>query len=444
MRALKLLLPVALVATALTPIAGAGQVDTPSPGADEMVDRIVAVVGDSIVLYSEILDELNRMQAAGQPVPSDPEGLEALQREVTEGFVEQLLLVQAAERDSTVVVADDRVESAVDGAWSEQVQRFGGEADLLATLEESGISAEEYRRELRSQIRRNLLLQTFFQSQRSRIQQIAVEEAEVREYFESERERLGERPATLTVRQLFFQATPSDSARAAARERAQEIREMVLEGEDFNELAERFSDDVGSRQQGGDIGWHRRGDGLVQEFEDAAFTLPERQISPVVETDYGAHILRVERVRGPERRIHHILVAASTTEADRERVRTRVQDVAEALREGAPFSQFQGESAEFGIPDSLTVARDQLEQFPDAYAQALENAPPGEVIGPIEFPLEQGVMAYAVARVEDIRDAGAFTFEDVRDQIRGILREQKLEEQLLEELRARTYVDIRL
>ncbi|MEX0843213.1 MAG: peptidylprolyl isomerase [Gemmatimonadota bacterium] len=444
MRALKLLLPVALVAMALTPVPGAGQVDTPSPGTDEMVDRIVAVVGDSIVLHSEILNELNRMQAAGQPIPSDPEGLAALQREVTEGFVEQLLLVQAAERDSTVVVADDRVESAVDGAWSEQVQRFGGEAELLATLEESGISAEEYRRELRSQIRRNLLLQAFFQSQRSRIQQVAVEEAEVREYFESERERLGQRPATLTVRQLFFQATPSDSARAAARERAQEIRKMVLEGEDFNELAQRFSDDVGSRQQGGDIGWHRRGDGLVQEFEDAAFTLLERQISPIVETDYGAHILRVERVRGPERRIHHILVAASTTEADRERVRARVQEVAEALREGAPFSQFQSEAAEFGIPDSLTVARDQLQEFPDAYAQALEDAPPGEVIGPIEFALEQGVTAYAVARIEDVRDAGAFTFEDVRDQIRGILREQKLEEQLLQELRARTYVDIRL
>ena len=444
MRALKLFLPLTVIAMALMPIGGAAQVGAPSPGDDELVDRIVAVVGDSIVLYSEVLDELNRMQAAGQSIPNDPEGLEALQREVTEGLVDQLLLIQAAERDTTVVVAADRVERSVDDAWMEQVQRFGGEAELLAALAESGISADEYRREIRSQIRRSLLLQNFFQTQRSRMQRVAVDEAEVREYYERERERLGQRPATLTVRQLFFQATPSDSARAAARERAEEIRQMIVEGEDFNELARRFSDDVGSRQQGGDIGWHRRGDGLVPEFEDVAFTIPERRISPVVETDYGAHIIRVDRVRGAERRIHHILVAASTTDADHERVRTRTEEVAEAVREGTPFSQFQPEAADFGIPDTLTVARDQLQEFPDAYAQALDDAAPGEVVGPIEFLLDEGITVYAVARIEDIRDAGVFTFEDLRDQIRSVLRERKFEEELLRDLRARTYVDIRL
>jgi parvulin-like peptidyl-prolyl isomerase len=444
MRALKIFLPLSVIATALMPIGSAAQVGTPSPADDELVDRIVAVVGDSIVLYSEILDELNRMQAAGQSIPTDPEGMEALQREVTEGLVDQLLMIQAAERDTTVVVADDRLERAVEDAWMEQVQRFGGEAELLAALDQSGISSDEYRREIRSQIRRSLLLQTYFQTQRSRMQRVAVEEAEVREYYERERERLGQRPATLTVLQLFFQATPSDSARAAARERAEEIRQMIVDGEDFNELARRFSDDLGSRQQGGDIGWHRRGDGLVPEFEDAAFTLPERRISSVVETDYGAHIIRVDRVRGAERRIHHILISASTTDADHERVRARTEEVAEAVRGGTPFSQFQREAADFGIPDTLTVARDQLQEFPDAYALALENAAPGEVVGPIEFLLDEGMTVYAVARVEDIRDAGVFTFEDLRDQIRSVIRERKFEEELLRDLRARTYVDIRL
>ncbi|MFW5905010.1 MAG: peptidylprolyl isomerase, partial [bacterium] len=152
-----------------------------------------------------------------------------------------------------------------------------------------------------------------------------------------------------------------------------------------------------------------------------------------------------DRMRGPERRIRHILVAAETTAADQERTQTRAEEVARRLREGAPFSEFRDEGTRFGIPDSLTIGESQLDEFPTPYAEALRAASEGEVVGPVGFEMgEQDLQIYAVAVVDELREAGEFTYEDVRGQIRERLRQERFAERLLERLRARTYVDIRL
>jgi peptidyl-prolyl cis-trans isomerase SurA len=419
------------------------------PGTQEMVDRIAAVVGDSIILYSQIAEETARLeaqlQAQGQSLPDDPEERRQLERDILEDLVNQLLLLQAAEQDTLVTVSDARLEDTYRQAWEGQLQRFGGEDQLRQAVTASGLTLNQYRMDLREQIRRELLLQSLIQLERSRSQGIAVEEAEVREIFEQERERLGQRPATITLRHIFFEPQPSDSAKAAARAQAEEILELLRGGEDFSTLARRFSDDPGSAQEGGDLGWYRRGDGLIEEFEDVAFSLRENQTSGIVETAFGAHIIRVDRIRGPERRIHHILVQAEATDEDDGRLRSRAEEVAERIRGGASFQEFADEGTRFGIPDSLTVAETQLDQFPEAYAQALQAASPGEVVGPIPFPLgEAGLQVYVVARIEEVREAGEYRFEDVRAQIRSNLREQRFEERLIERLRNRTYIDIRL
>ncbi len=434
----------------LVPSMGQGQVGlapgSAEPGSDALVDRVAAVVGDSIVLYSQIMEQIGRFQAQGMEVPeNDPQAMARLEREVLEDMVDQLVLLQAAARDTLVAVSDDQVEQTFAEAWEDQIRRFGGSEDQLReAVEQMGMSMSQYRSSMRQEIRQSLLLQRFMQDQRRRARPVIVEESEIREFFERESQRFGERPATLTFRQVFLQPQASDSARAAAREQAEEILERLRDGESFSDLAGRFSDDPGSRQQGGELGWYRRGDGLVEEFEDAAFGLREGQTSGIVETPFGAHIIRVERVRGAERKLHHILVAAEPTPADEERARDRAREVAELVREGAPLREFEAEAARFGLPDSVTVPRDQLSQFPQALASALQGASEGEVVGPVEFPLGQGLNVFAIVRMDEIRDAGRYSFEDVREQIRANLQEQKLEDRLVARLRDRTYVDIRL
>ncbi len=91
---------------------------------------------------------------------------------------------------------------------------------------------------------------------------------------------------------------PSDSAKALARAKAEAILDSIRGGADFEEMAKRYSQDPGSAENGGDLGWFRRGQ-MVREFEDAAFALPDGAVSDVVETEFGYHIIKVERSRGP-------------------------------------------------------------------------------------------------------------------------------------------------
>ncbi len=408
----------------------------------QTVDRVAAVVGDSIILVSEITEQLLRMQAAGMPVPSDPTELSAVEGEILEDLVNQQLLLQAAARDTTITIPDSRVEETLRDAWEDQVERFGTEAALREALEAQGQSLSSYRAGLREEIRRSLLLQSYIQMRRQEARLIPVEEAEVESYFQRERERLGRRPATLSFRQVVLLPQPSDSAKAVARDEAERLLELIRGGESFSDLARRFSDDPGSRQAGGDLGWYRRGAGLVQEFEDAAFGVREGMIVGPVETMFGAHIIRVERVRGAERRIHHILVGAEVNEGDVARAQARAEEIRAEVEAGAPISRFADEGQDMGVPDPLEIPQDQLGQLPSGYAQVLRTVQAGDVVGPVEFPA-QGNPGFAVIQVLDVRDEGEFTLDDLRSQIRERIRGEKFEERLIRDLRDRTFVQVR-
>ncbi len=425
----------------LLPVAGVAQ----QSNGDELVDRIVAVVGDSIILRTEVQSYLIQLEAQGVPVA--PEGSAERgewEEEALNDLINQLLLVQAASRDTLVTVSEDRVEAALRQTWEQQIQAFTSEARLRQAIEDRGQTVTQYRAELRNDIRRSLLVEGYFALRAQQARGLPpVEESEIREFFERERGRLGRRPATLTFQQAFIFPSPSDEAMARAREQAEELRARILTGEDFAELARRFSADSASRNLGGDIGWFRRGGGLVEEFEDAAFSLRPGIVSPVVETMYGAHLIQIERVRGPERKIHHILIAAETDPEDAVRARASAEEAMERIRAGEPFRNFTGDQRSANLPDSISIEADRLGQFPSEYAAALSGASPGEMVGPVRFPTGQGD-AWVVVRMLEVREAGEYSYEDVRSIIVERLQEEKFRERLLTNLRARTHVEIRL
>ena len=122
---------------------------------------------------------------------------------------------------------------------------------MIRALETEGLTIAEYRGSLREEIRKGLLSERFVQTELSEARIVPVEEAEMRAFFDRERESLGERPATITFDQVLLSPIPSDPVKARARERATELLALLEEGEDFGELARRFSNDPGSAQRGG-------------------------------------------------------------------------------------------------------------------------------------------------------------------------------------------------
>lgn len=405
----------------------------------ELVDRIVAVVGDSVILASELEEQIERRRAFGESVPTDPEQLERLRRQELETLVNEMVLLQAAERDSVIVTPGD-VQAQVDATLAEQERRFGGRAALEAAIEAEGLSMEEYRRTVAEGVRRAGIRQQFeARIQRDR-QPPPVRDSEVREFFEARRSELGRRPATIEFEQVVVKAQPSESAMAAARAEAERALAALDEGQDFATVARRYSDDPGTRERGGELGWFRRGR-MVPEFERAAYNLRPGQVSGIVETSYGLHIIKVDKVRGPERLARHILIQPEVTAEDRARTEERAEEVAAALRAGARMDSLIQAAHDPAEQDRVgPVLQDSL---PSPYRGQLQGRSAGDVVGPFAVP--GAAEAFAVVKVRDVTAAGEYTVEDedIRAQIRSFLQREKLLREVLGELRNRTYVDIR-
>ena len=426
---------IAVLALALVLPAGA-RAQAPEPVA---VDRIVAVVGDSVILASQIEEQIERRRAFGQPVPTDPDELDQLRRQELSAMVNELVMLQAAARDSITVPAAD-VEAQVNATLAEQEQRFGGRAAFEAAIRAEGMSMEQYRAMVAEGVRRAGIRQQFeAQLQRDR-RPPTVSEAETREVFEARRSELGRRPATIEFRQVVVKPEPSDSAREAALTEARKVLQELQGGADFATVARRYSDDPGTRERGGELGWFRRGR-MVPEFERTAFALRPGQVSGIVETSFGFHIIKVDKIKGPERLARHILIRPEVTAEAQARTRERAESAAAALRAGAPLDSLI--DAVHDPAEQTRVGPALQDSLPHPYRTELQGAAEGQVVGPFAIP--GGEEAYAVVRVADVTAAGEYTFEDeeLRAQIREFLQREKLMREVLDELRNRTYIDIR-
>lgn len=439
-------LSLAMALVLLVPAPGATQQADALTLADEegLVDRVVAVVGDSVILESELLSRVRELRAQGAQVPQDPAARTQFRRDLLESLVNEQLILQAAVEDTTVTVPPERVNEVVSQDLEQRARDFGGQDALRQALQQAGMTLAEYRERLRSQARSQILQNQYLGMRQSQdASTVTVSESELREYFEQNRGSIGQRPATISFEQAVIRPQPSDSAVAAARNRAEAVLDTLVQGiKTFEELARAHSDDPGSREQGGSLGWFRRGQ-MVPAFEDAVFSLRQGAVSRVVESRFGLHVIRVDRIRGAERRARHILISPEVTAADVEAARERAREVARRARDGASMDSLQAETGTEENTGSVTVVRDQLTSLPSGYLDPLRNAGTGDILGPIEWT-EQGQTNFAVVQVSQVRDAGEYEFEDVQGQLRQRVQQEKLLERVFAELREQTHVEIRI
>ncbi len=409
---------------------------------DNIVDRVVAIVGDSVVLQTQVLEGIEQLRLQGQTIPTDPAGLEALFTEVLDSYVNRVLILQAAANDTLIQVDEERVEEIVTQEMDQRSQNFPSQAAFQEALQQQGLTLGAYREFLRTQVRQEQIQQLYVQSRLQGGEPVEVSEDEMLEAFQEARARLQQRPRLLTFEQVVLAPEPSDSAQEASRMEAQQILDSIRAGADFEEMARLHSDDPGSAPNGGDLDWFRRGQ-MVREFEDAAFSLMSGQVSDLVETEFGFHIITIERARSGERKGRHILIQSDIGPADVNRSRILADSVADLARSGAPMAELFITYSDPLAPDTLTVSYDQLDQLPPGYA-AIRSASAGDVIGPLEYVTARNETRFSVVRIREIREAGAYTFEDVRPQLAQQLQQSKQLERLVDELKARTHIEIRM
>jgi peptidyl-prolyl cis-trans isomerase SurA len=438
-----------LVAPSVGARPASGQVGADIDGT--LVDRVIAVVGDSMLLQSQVLEEIRRLQLSDPEIPtdSDPEYGEFFS-DVRDSKVDQLLVLQAAAKDTLIQVDNARIDQQVQERLDGLRDQMGGMPALQVALQREGWTLGEYRDFLRNDARQLQIYQLFFQRRLADARPVEITQEELLQRFQELTPELQQRPRLLTFRQVVVMPTPSDSAKAIARAAAEALEDSIAAGRDFAELATEHSDDLGTASLGGDLGWFRRGQ-MVREFEEAAFAIPAGRVSRPVETLFGFHIIKVERVRGrSEIQARHILKIPEVGPDDVERARQLATDIARRAQAGESMIELYDEysvpvAAEPLAADSMTIPFDQLDQLPPAYG-SLSGVRGGEVVGPLEYQTgsgRTGDVRLAVVKVLAVREAGAYTFEDLRAQLATQIQQDRQRQRILDDLRAESYIEVR-
>ncbi|HKK27614.1 MAG TPA: peptidylprolyl isomerase [Gemmatimonadota bacterium] len=414
------------------------------PDSVQVVDRVVAVAGDSAILLSEVQEDLYRMRQQGLDVPDEPAARDSIVKQAVSDMIDRLLLVQRA-RQEGVTVSDDQVDQVVEQQFDRIRSNFQSDEAFRQAVEQTGQNMYQYRQMLRSQARQQILLSQFRQQliDQGELPPASVSDSAVRAYFDSSAST-ARRPATVSFQRITVVPRPDSAAADSALQVAKKALDEIHSGTDFAVVARRYSDDPGTRAQGGDMGWIRRSD-VVPGLANALWAVPPGRAVGPIQTRFGYHIVKVENVRGGEREVRQILIRPRIDSSDVAAARERADSVADSLRAGADPERL---GREYGIPDQETSFKDVEvsnvgSRFGQDYATALGQQPgDGRVVGPFRVEGAFDLAQFVVLRVTDFKAAGPYRFEDVRDQIRQQLLRQEQFREYMVQLRRRMYVKL--
>ena len=309
-----------LVATALL----AFNLQTSTTIAQEtIVDGVAAVVGKNIVKYSDI----DRAYAQIRLRSGNTNAFEN-KCAILENLILNQLLVHKGEVDSvdSKEITDDQVDQYVQYYLKNDLSQYGTKEALR---EATGFTYDELKEQYERMIRNNLVAQTV---QYQLTKDVKITPLEVTEFFNSiPTDSLPEIPERYELSEIIMQPKISEAERDRVRTQLAELRERVLNGEKFSMLATLYSQDPGSAKKGGELGFFSRGE-MVSEFESAAFALKPGEVSPIIETQFGFHIIQLIERRGNTVNARHILIIPKVSNDDLLRARMTLDSLASEIR----------------------------------------------------------------------------------------------------------------
>ncbi len=278
------------------------------------LDKVVAVIGSSIILQSEIDMQYAQYLSQGNPDNAD------VKCQILQGLISQKILGQQAIIDSIAVTEDD-IDNEIDRRLRSSIARAGGQERLEQFLNRSII---QYKDEIRPDIKEMLIANKM---QAKITENVTVTPLEVKRYYEAiPKDSLPFFNTEVEIGEVVVYPKMNRLEKEAFRDKAEALRLRVKGGEDFATLARLYSQDPGSAREGGDLGFMDRGS-LVKEFAATAFKLKPGELSQVIETEFGFHVLQLVEKRGEQVNVRHILIKTEPVPASLERSKAHIDSV---------------------------------------------------------------------------------------------------------------------
>lgn len=275
-----------------------------APAIADMADRIVAVVGNEVIFKSEI-DSRELMARMQYPELTKNNGLS---RSILDGLIDQKIILAKAKIDS-VSIDENSISSAASERFRELGTKFTSKADMESRLGKSSAGILEG---IRQELRNQQLVDTL---RRKKSAGVTVSYDEVMAFYSANKEQIPQIPEEVSVSQILKYPPVSAEEKAQSLATMERIRTEIKGGADFAAMARQYSQDPGSAQSGGDLGFVAKGQ-LIPSFENAAYALNEGKISDIVETRYGYHLIQLLSKEPNSIHVRHILIGFDRKSGD--------------------------------------------------------------------------------------------------------------------------------
>jgi len=315
------------------------------------VDRIVAKVGSEVILKSELDQQIDQMSKASM-LPENYKRVDILNQ-----MVDARLLVQKA-KELNYTVDEERIKKAADAQIKQIQTRFKSEEEFMSELKKAGMNKFDLQNYFVEMLKEQSLKEQIIQNQIK--SKIKITDSDVESYYQEHKSEMPMRPQMVNVGMIMRQVKASSETKKAQLDAINQLMDRLKKGEDFAEVA-RESSDCPSSKVGGDLGFFGHGM-MVKPFEDAAYKLKVGQISGIVETQFGYHIIKLEEKRDEEIRVRHILKAVNPTAADTLATKTLLESVRNQYLEGSSFATL---AEKYSEDDSSAVLGGSIGDFPE-------------------------------------------------------------------------------
>lgn len=406
--------------------------------AQEVLDKVVAVVDNQYILLSELEFQTQMIAFQRKLNPNDPN----LKKAVLNSLIEEKLMLVQAELDS-IRVTEDEVNRQLEFQIENFIQQFGSKEKLEQAYNRP---LEKIRRELRDDIRNNILIQKV---QDQKFARLEVSRYEVEQFFEQYKDSIGLVPEEVQLSQIFIQVKLSDYDKEVLKSKLLAIHDSIKNGGDFADFARRYSEDAATASQGGDLGFVRRGL-FFKEFEEIVFTMKEGEVSGIIETPIGFHIAQLVERRGESVRVRHILLKLQPSPESEQKIIDFLSAIRDSIISGknsfAYYARLYSEdksTAQFGGEmGKVPVA----ELDPDL-RNLISKMKEGEISKPRKLTVSKDMYGYQLIYLEkripehypDIN----LDYDKIA-QLALFRKRQKAYQDLIEQLKKQVYWEIRL
>ena len=411
---------------------------TCSINAQQMLDKIVAVVDNEIILKSELDFRANYEAAQKNLNPADT----TLRKQILNSMIEEKLLYAQAELDS-ITVTDDQVKQQLDYQINYFIQQYGSKERLEQIY---GMPLEKLKRTLQDDTRKSLMAQML---QQKKFGQVEASRKEVEDFFTTYKDSLGIIPEKFHIAHIFQNPKTGERVKKKARDFAVSLLDSLKKGADFATLAKKYSDDPGSAAQGGDLGFVKRGV-FYPEFEAVAFSLAPNQISGVVESPVGFHIIQLLERRGESIHCRHILVKIKSDDESDLHAIEFLSDLRDSIVQGkntfehyAQLYSDDKESAKLG-GDLGTFEASQLDK---SLLDVIYKLKEGNISFPKRLEIDKNVYGYHIVKlIQRIPEHRANLDTDYAEvkRLADYAKKQKMYAEWMKELKGKIYWDVRM